>query len=602
MSRRAGCVVALVSLLALSCGEDEEVEQVQAPAYARASTPSYATAAGERRAPAVSFADITASAGIHFQHENGAAGKKWMPETMGSGCAFFDYDGDGADDAFLVNSTYWPGENRAAEQMPTSKLFRNLGDGSFEDISATAGLALSIYGMGAAVADYDADGDADVYLTTVGDNLLLRNEAGRFVDRADRAGVAGVEWEDDAGSRHPEWSTGAVWLDVDGDGWLDLFVTNYVRWSSETDLFFSFDGKSKSYATPQQYPGSTPRLYRNMGGGDGGFREITEEAGVFLPHAKSMGVAVADFDEDGRPDLVVTNDTQPNFLLRNTGEGFAESGLAAGIGYDEGGRARAGMGVDVVSLKNDGTQNIAIGNFSREALSLYEQQEVASVFLDVAGRSRLVQPTLPVLTFGLRFFDFDLDGFQDLILANGHIEPDINAVQKEIRYAQPPQLFWNDGNGALVDISDQTGGLFAQPLVGRGLAVADIEADGDPDVLLTTNAGPAYLLRNDGVTGGRPNALRIELRGTHPNPDALGATVTVRAGQLTQRATLRTGSSYLSQSSLAVSFGLGPAATVDRLEIRWADGTTQVFDDIATGARHRIEQGSSAVASEALRR
>ena len=553
----------------------------------------YATRAGGPQAPKVRFTDVTAAAGIEFAHENGAAGDKWMPETMGSGGALFDYDGDGLLDVFLVNGRKW---QEGADPPATSRLYRNLGDGRFADASRSSGLALHVYGMGVTVGDYDADGDADLYVTALGDNLLLENRGGRFRDRAADAGVVGRGWKDDQGLEHPEWSTASMWVDLDGDGWLDLVVANYVRWSPETDIYTSLDGKTKSYATPQQYPGSTCRAYRNRG--DGTFEEITEAAGMLLPNAKSMAIAASDFDGDGSVDIVITNDTQPNFLLHNLGDGrFEEIGLAAGIGYDDGGRARAGMGVDTASLTNDGIQAIGIGNFSREALSLYRQQ--GTVFLDVAGRRRLVQATLPTLTFGLRFFDYDLDGFQDLILVNGHIEPEINSVQKEIQYAQRPQLFWNDGSGRMQDVSEATGGFFGQRLVARGLAVGDVDGDGDSDVLVTTNGGAAYLLRNDGPTG---ESVSLKLRGRRPNLDALGARVTAISGELKQEAMVRSGSSYLSHSSTAVTFGLGSHQRLDEVRVRWPDGAEEVFPGLTSGALYLVSQGQGITTQVVYRR
>jgi enediyne biosynthesis protein E4 len=400
--------------------------------------------------------------------------------------------------------------------------------------------------------------------------------------------VAGVLWKDEQGRENPEWSTGAVWADVDGDGWLDLLVTNYVRWSAATDIYTSLDGKAKSYATPQQYPGSTPRLYRNLG--DGTFADRTREAGLFLPEGKSMGVAMTDFEGDGLIDLVVTNDTQPNFLLHNLGGGrFEERGLMAGIGYDDTGRARAGMGVDIASVENDGVQSIAIGNFSREALSLYRQ--AGEVFVDAAGKAKLVQSTLRPLTFGLRFFDADLDGYLDLLLANGHIEPEINSVQKEIHYAQASQLFWNSGDGRLVDVSEQAGSFFAEELVARGLAVGDIDGDGDLDALFTTNGGPAHLLRNDGAKG----AAAFDLRGKGGNSRAIGAVVRVSVGEKTQVQMVRTGSSYLSHSPTTLTFGLGDAAQIDRLQIRWPDGSEEMLEKIEAGARYQVVQGKGII-------
>ena len=575
----------------LSCDGNDRKSPAPPTDYARAPSLDYTSSGDQVPAPRVNFVDITREAGIDFHHETGAVGKKWMPETMGSGCALFDYDGDDDLDILLVNGNWWRGEERGSR--PTSKLYRNRGDGLFEDVTLQAALDFSVYGMGVTIADYDADGDPDIYMTTLGENLLLRNDQGRFLDCAGEAGVAGSGWTDDSGRRHSEWSTAAAWVDVDGDGWLDLFSTNYVQWSPETDIFTTLDGRKKSYATPQQYTGSTCRLYRNRGNGT--FDEITREAGVYLPKAKSMGVCVADLDGDDAPDLVITNDTQPNFLLRNLGDGrFEEIGLEAGIGFDETGRARAGMGVDISSLGNDGVQSIAIGNFSREALSLYRQKGEA--FLDVAGKSRLVQRTLPTLTFGLRFFDYDLDGFQDLILANGHIEPEINSVQRDIEYMQKPQLFWNDGTGQMIDGSEQIGGPFSQPFVGRGLAVGDIDADGDIDVLFTTNGGPARLLRNDGPTG---RSVALYLRGAGNNLDALGTVVTAIVGSGRRQQMVRTGSSYLSHSAPILTFGLGRQEVIDRLEILWPDGEQEVMEGLEAGFQYWIEQSRGVVRMKA---
>ena len=582
------CALGMVALLT-ACSEEVEEEEVPDTTYAQPEEAGYASGRGSVQAPPLRFTDITERSGIDFLHENGAVGDKWMPETMGSGCALFDYDEDGDLDALLVNSQRWDGTGNAR-----TRLYENGGTADFVDVTERVGLDVDVYGMGATVADYDADGDLDIYITALGPNVLLRNDAGRFVDVAKQAGVLGESWSDDQGRSNDEWSTSAAWVDVDGDGWLDLLVTNYVRWSIETDIYTSLDGKSKSYATPQQYPGSTPRLYRNRGNGT--FAEITEEAGLLLPDGKSMGVAMTDFEGDGLVDLVVTNDTQPNFLLQNLGNGrFAERGLMAGIGYDDTGRARAGMGVDIASIENDGVQSIAIGNFSREALSLYRQ--TGEVFVDAAGKAKLVQSTLRPLTFGLRFFDADFDGYQDLILANGHIEPEINSVQKEITYRQTSQLFWNSGSGRMVDISEDSGPFFLEELVARGLAAGDVDGDGDLDVLLTTNAGRAYLLRNDGPTG---TALAIELRTTGGNRRAIGALVSVTSGGRTQTQMVRTGASYLSHSPLELTFGLSEAEGVERVEIRWPDGTQESIEGVAAGQRYQIAQGEGIVRAVAF--
>jgi enediyne biosynthesis protein E4 len=580
------CLPAL--LLLAACGQQAEPVEEPDVQYTR-TVPEYTTGAASRAVPRVQFTDVTAASGIDFVHQTGGFGQRWMPETMGAGVGLFDVDGDGDDDAVYINGTWFAGHETPG-QMPTSRLYANDGAGRFHDVTSGSGLDVSIYGMGVTAADYDADGNTDMFLTTLGPNLLLRGAGGmRFVDETHIAGVAGSTWRDDHNRDLPEWSTAALWADVDNDGWPDLFVTNYVHWSPENDLYASFDGQQKSYATPQQYPGSTPRLYRNRG--DGTFEETTVAAGLLLPNAKSMGAASLDVDGDGWQDLVVTNDTQPNFLLRNQGGGhFIEAGMAAGIGYDESGRARAGMGVDVASLTTHESLAIGIGNFSRESMSLYFQTAPgSSVFLDGAGRSRLVQPTLRTLTFGLKFFDYDLDGYRDLLLANGHIEPTINAVQQEIDYAQAAQLFWNDGEGHLIDVGVAAGSPFAEPLVARGLAVGDLEQDGDVDALLSTNGGAARVLRNDAVGGKGGNALVLRLEGTAPAVDALGAVVDVVAAGRRQSLTVRTGSSYLSHHARDLVFGLGEAPSAAAVTVRWPDGLSQDLGSLSAG-RYRVSR------------
>ncbi|MHC4090134.1 MAG: CRTAC1 family protein [Planctomycetota bacterium] len=586
--------LALALAVAAGCKKEQEAEAVPVETYIRPDTPpSYASPPDREGRPPLTFTDITASAGIDFVHVNGAFGQKWMPETIGSGGAFFDYDGDGRPDVLLINSGYWKG-HESAGATPTSRLYRNLGAGRFEDVTESAGLAGSSgYGMGAAVADYDGDGDRDVYITTVGRNQLLRNDGGSFTDVTESAGV-GFSTRNEQASDW-EWSLGSAWVDYDRDGDLDLFVCNYVQWTPKTDIWATRDGESKAYATPERYPGATSVLFRNNG--DGSFGDVSKAAGVYNPDGKSMSVLADDFNDDGWPDLIVTNDTQPNFLYINQQDGtFVDEALFAGVAYDEDGLTRAGMGVSVADVNNAGVRSIVIGNFSGEPLSLYTQQ-TADAFIDKAGLSRLSKPTTVSLTFGVLFADFNLDGYEDLILANGHIEPEIERVRRDWQFKQAAQLFLNNTRGQFVDISEEVGESFRQRVVGRGVAVADIDADGDLDVLLTANGGSARLLRNDTEDN---NVVRVRLIGRGANRDAIGARLRADVGNVTQTRFIRTGGSYLSQCETVATFGLGVAERVDRLRVRWPDGATERFDRLPGGHLHVIEQGAGTVAAEPL--
>jgi hypothetical protein len=529
----------------------------------------------------LTFTDITKASGLRFVHNNGAFGKKYLPETMGSGVVFFDADGDGWQDAFLANSMNWPGRPGRAS-LPA--LYRNNRDGTFTDITARAGLAVTTYGIGAAAADYDNDGAVDLYLTVLGANRLFRNVGGaRFEDVTAKAGVG-----------DPGFSTSAAWFDYDADGKLDLYVANYVQWTAGKDLYCTLDGKVKSYCTPESYAGASGTLYRNRG--DGAFEDVTRAAGLFDPASKALGVAMLDYDADGRMDLFVANDTQPNRLYRNKGNGtFVDVAVTAGVAFDEAGVARAGMGVDAADYDGSGRPSLVIGNFSNQMISLYTN-EGNGLFIDEAPASTLGRASLLTLTFGCFFMDVDLDGRPDIFAANGHVADDIQRVQRNVTYAQAPQLFRNTGKRKFEDISGKLGADFRQPIVARGAAYADIDLDGDPDLLLSTNNGPAKLLRNDGGNAG--HRLRIRTIGTSSNRDGIGARVSITTPAGHQRwAIVKTGSSYASQSEMPLTFGLGPETGVSAIEVRWPGGRIDRIGRTAADQAITIEEGRGVVKS-----
>jgi hypothetical protein len=524
--------------------------------------------------PGFRFTDVTSAAGIQFQHNSGAFGGKFLPETLGSGCAFLDYDRDGWQDILLINGSDWPGHKK---NRSTLRLYHNNGNGTFTDVTARAGLDVELYGMGVAVGDYNNDGFPDILVTCVGQNRLFRNTGkGKFIDVTSAAGLG----------KREGFSTSAVWFDYDRDGLLDLFVCNYVKWSPEHDVFCSLDGKHKSYCTPEAYRGETCWLFRNRG--DGTFEDVTAASGIFDSSSKSLGVALLDDNHDGWPDLLVANDTQPNKLYRNQHNGtFKDVAVEAGLAFSTEGKARAGMGVDVADFENSGTPGVAITNFDNEMIGLYRAN--GKGFEDIAAQAGVGMPSKNSLGFGCVFLDVNLDGWLDFAVANGHIDETVRNIRGNVGYAQPPELFLNGGKGKFNDAAAAAGGDFDQPKVGRGLAYGDFDRDGDLDLLLTTNNGPAYLYRNDQL--GRNRSIRFRLVGTKSNRDAIGATVRVFTTGMTQSQMVKGGSSYLSQSELPVTFGLEKRDRIDRVVIEWPSGRTEEFKNLAAGRCYECTEG-----------
>jgi hypothetical protein len=556
----------------------------------------------ENPPPVIHFTDITQQSGIHFVHTNGATGERLLPETMGGGCAFFDYDNDGSPDLLLINSRSW-NQTSAGDAKPTMALYHNGGKGHFTDATVGSGLDVSLYGMGVAVGDFDNDGLVDVFITAVGGNHLFRNlGGGKFEDVTAKSGVGG----------EGGWSTSAAFVDVDNDGHLDLFVCNYVRWTAQTDASqeFIIPGVGRAYGPPLAFAGTSCQLYHNNG--DGTFTDISQRAGIRVidpttgrPMAKSLAVAPIDLDDDGWIDLIVANDTTPNFVFHNRGDGtFEEIGLKTGLALGNTGETRGAMGIDAAFFRNDDTLGVAVGNFAEELNALYMSQGTrrSMTFRDEAMSTGVGPPTRHVLTFGLFFFDADLDGRLDLLMVNGHIEPSIDLLHTAQTYRQRPTLLWNQGKSSSSDTrtdfipltEKQCGDDLFLPIAGRGAAYADVDGDGDLDLLITQIGGPPRLLRNDQKLGN--HWLRVKLLGNparHVNRDAIGAWVEVFAGDRRIRRQVMPTRSYLSQVELPATIGLGAATHVDRMIIHWPDGSHEELPVSKVDTLLVVKQGAS---------
>ena len=521
----------------------------------------------------VQFVNAISEAGIEFTYVDGASGRKYMPETMGSGAALFDYDGDGYLDLYILNGTPLPGFSY--DEWPTNVLYRNNGDSTFSDVTEEAGVGDAGYGMGAAVGDYDNDGDVDLYVTNYGANLLYRNNGdGTFSDVTEGMGVGDIRW-----------GTNAAFVDYDLDGDLDLYVANYLFFDLNNPIKCR-QGTARAYCGPTAYPGQSGVLYRNEGKGP--FRDVTREAGLFTGAGRQLGAVFGDLDNDGDPDLFVANDKTPNFLFWNNGDGtFRESGLMAGVAYNEDGEAESAMGADLGDYDNDGYTDIAVATFQWLANTLYHN-DGDGFFTDVTFNAHLGEESLAYLGMTIAFLDYDNDGHQDLFLANGHLDKNVKEYDARAEYAQRNQLFRNNGDGTFREVTEGAGPGFRIARVSHGAAFGDYDNDGDIDIFVSNSNGqPCSLLRND---GGKGHWLMIRPVGVKSNRDGIGARITVTAGDLMQHKEVRSSYGYLGANDLRMHFGLGDRERADEVRIRWPSGIVQVLTDVQADRIVRVEE------------
>lgn len=527
------------------------------------------------------FRDVAATAGVDFVHENGASGEKYAVELIGAGAALLDYDGDGDLDLYFVQGGKLPG---GPEGDPRNVLFERVGEPpanagqlQYRRVPDAAGADDPSYGMGVAVGDIDNDGDSDLFVTNFGENRLYRNDAGTFTDITAAAGVG-----------DERWSASAVFFDADADGWLDLYVANYFRYRLEEHEWYGLrkDGY-RTHGGPASFRPEADIFYRNRG--DGTFANATADFGfAAVADAHALGVIAGDYDDDGDVDLYVANDTQPNWLFVNDGQGgFIEDGMLAGVSFDQAGAPQAGMGVDAQDASGDGVIDLFVTNFSHEA-NTYYQGEAGGFFADRSYAAGLGEPALPHLGFGVGFFDFDLDADLDVFVANGHIMDNVSLYFDDLAYAQPNQLFVNDGAGHFAPATS-AGDAIGPEAVSRAVVFGDLDDDGDPDVVVTNVAASPQVLRNDGATGG---FVRVQLRGRQSNRDGFGAEVRLHAGGVTQRRQVRSAFSYLAANDARPLFGLADATEADWVEVRWPSGVVDRIEAVPAGRTVFVIEGA----------
>jgi len=535
----------------------------------------------------VRFTDIASASGITFKHENGASPQKYMPETMTGGSIILDYNNDGWPDIFLVNGGSFTDKQKAAGAR--HRLYRNNKDGTFTDVTAKTGIGVSGFGMGACSADYDNDGWPDLYITSFGGNKLYHNNNGdgTFTDVTEKAGV---------GSQL--WSASCAFGDIDNDGYVDLFVTNYVDFGMNNNKFCTFSGDTRVYCHPNVYNGVPDVLYRNNGNGT--FSDVSRTSGIYRTDGKGLGVVFGDYDNDGWPDIFVANDSVPNFLFHNKGKGvFEEIALRAGVSVGNDGQPLAGMGVDMGDIDGDGLLDIIVTNLDRQTHSLFRNLG-RGLFANITFESGVAQATLPFVGFGSVFFDYDNDTDLDLAIVNGDVIDNVSEFRDSTSYEQRKLLLQNDGTGKFKDVGPISGPGFASKKAGRSLSIADIDNDGDLDLLIGNVGQTPDLLRNDG--GNRRNSLLIRTIGSKSNRDGIGARLKLTVGGKVLIREVKAGSSYLSQSDLRVHFGLGNSPRADKLEIRWPSGLVDTMQDIEANQILTVTESRGVTDRTAMRR